>query len=80
MHPVIVIFYASLRSVWGWGVRILMVRSFTSGFGFFGTPCTVYCDFNEWSMLGRGGAPCNGLYVQSVPCPYSPFLIAYLLN
>ena len=45
-----------------------------SGFGVFGTPCTIqYRDtvtLIKRSMLGREGAPRNGLHVQFVPCPF----------
>jgi hypothetical protein len=53
---------------------------------FLGHPVQYTVTLIKRSMLGRGGAPCNGLYVQFVPCPfeYSSFLIAcldeYLLN
>ena len=66
------------------------MRCFSGFWGFLGHPVQHTVTLIKRSMLGRGGAPCNGLYVQFVPrfvpCPfeYSTFLIAcldeYLLN
>jgi hypothetical protein len=45
------------------------VRCF-SGLFFLGHPVQYTETLIRMSMLGRGGAPCNGLYVQFVSCPF----------
>ena len=37
---------------------------------FLGHPVQYTVTLIKRSMLGRGGAPCNGLYVQFMPCPF----------
>jgi hypothetical protein len=37
---------------------------------FLGHPVQYTVTLIKRSMLGRGGAPCNGLYFQFVPCPF----------
>jgi hypothetical protein len=49
---------------------ITLISSARNKLGFLGHPVQYSILWTKMSMLGRGGAPCNGLYVQFVPCPF----------